>query len=113
MIAGDRDQRRQEVEKQPGNSQRHENYNAVIPAVASSVLPVIARRTLSFFNSQGQTRIMPAGKSNQSVLLKPATGARWRAPVAKYRTPNRHKPRKAADFRGMSVAEASYPPHEW
>jgi len=56
---------------------------------------------------------MPAGKSNQSVLLKPATGARWRAPVAKYRTPNRHKPGKAADFRGMSVAEASYPPHEW
>ena len=68
MIAGDRDQRRQEVEKQPGNSQRHENYNAVIPAVASSVLLVRATRTLSFFNSQGirapfgQTRIMPASK---------------------------------------------------
>jgi len=81
-------------------------------------LPVIARQTLSFFNSQGirasfgQTRIVPAPKSNQSALLKPPTGAHWRAPVAKYRTPNRHKPKKAADFRGMSVAKASYPPHD-
>jgi len=53
MIAGDRDQRRQEVEKQPGNSQRQENYNAVIPAVASSVLAGDSETNIEFLQLSG------------------------------------------------------------
>jgi len=69
MIAGDRDQRRQEVEKQPGNSQRHENYNAVIPAVASSVLAGDSETNIEFLQLSGHSSTLRPNKNRASTEI--------------------------------------------